>query len=210
MIGRDRLFWLGIFIGAALIFAGGIATGWYFYGPKADQAEQYAAPVRQKDGSMVLEKKPGASAEADAAAAKPEIQKGGKIERTVVVTVKPRAKPQPPAEPVQPNPDGTCPAAQAQECPPVTVRLDIVKVRDDVRRVVASSPDGDIVGGIDVPPAEPTMRKVPAWAAGASITQDKRWGVFLDRDVGPFRVGAEAGKAEAGGAEFRLKVGLRF
>jgi len=36
------------------------------------------------------------------------------------------------------------------------------------------------------------------------------YGVFVDRDLGPFRVGAEVNQSESYGLDFRIKAGLRF
>lgn len=200
---NDKRIILTLFVAS---FMAGMAAGWYLYGPKHGKVEQYAAEQRQHDGSLVLEKKPGVAAEAAAAAPAPAVPKGGKVERTTVIKVKP--KPAPKVGPVKPGPYGLCPVPR--ECPALTVRLDLIKMKDDGRRVVASSPDGDIVAGIDVPVLPPVVRDVPLWAAGATVTQDRRYGAFLDRDLGPFRVGAEVAQAEGGGPEFRLRAGIRF
>lgn len=176
-----------------LAVALGILIGHHLY--SADVVpETYKPQTTQADGSVILERNP------DATATAPAPQLPGKPERTVQVTVKP--KPQPKPEPTKPGTDGYCPAPK--ECPALTVRLDLVKQADG-RRVVASSPDGDIVGGIDVP-LEPmvTPRSTP-WAAGLTYDTDQRVGAFLDRDLGPFRLGIEADQDT-----IRARAGLRF
>jgi len=124
----------------------------------------------------------------------------GKVERTVVVKVKP--KPVPKVEPVTPDANGFCPVAK--ECPALTVRLDLIQ-QEEGRRVVASSPDGDIVGGIDIPVEKWIKRNENKWAAGVTYDTDRKPGAFLDRDLGPFRVGVEA-DAEV----VRVRAGIRF
>lgn len=196
---------IGIILGAFLC---GLALGWHLYRPEV-KAETYAPEKRLRDGALVLEKKPGAKAEADAIAPPPKLP-AGKPERTVVVTVKPKPKPLPPAQPALPGQDGFCPVPREQECPPVRVRLDLVKLADDTRRVVASSPDGEIVGGLDVPLAPIVTARQPLWAAGVTMTHDRRFGGFIDRDMGPVRLGAEIGQAADAGLEFRVRAGIRF
>ncbi len=175
----------------ALFFALGLLTGWWLYKDEVI-AETPRPAVVQTDGSVVLERTPEAKPQAQA----PKLP--GKLSRTVTVTVKP--KPQP--EPAKPNPDGFCPVAK--ECPALTVRLDLVK-DDDGQRVIASSPDGDIIGGMDVPVEKWIKRNENLWAAGLTYSHDRRLGAFIDRNLGPFRAGIEA-DAES----VRLRVGIRF
>ena len=116
--------------------------------------------------------------------------------------VKVKPKPVPKVEPVKPDANGFCPVAK--ECPALTVRLDLIQ-QEEGRRVVASSPDGDIVGGIDIPIEKWIKRNENKWAAGVTYDTDKKPGAFLDRDLGPFRVGVEA-DAEV----VRVRAGIRF
>lgn len=176
----------------------GITAGWYLY-RSTPIVETHKPAAIQSDGSVVLERNPEAKPEAP----KPKLP-AGKHERTVVVKVKP--KPQPKPEPSLPGKDGFCPVAK--ECPALTVRLDLVGEYDG-RRVVASSPDGDIVGGIDIPIEKWVKRNENLWAAGITYGSDrtgaKAIGAFIDRDLGPFRIGIEADQDAA-----RIRAGLRF
>ena len=189
---------LALLISHACAVALGIFIGWKLYQPDVI-VETHRPEVSQADGSVVLERDP----DAKPAAPQPKLP-DGKHERTTVVTVKP--KPQPKPEPVKPGPDGFCPAAK--ECPALTVRLDLVR-QDDGRRVIASSPDGEIVGGIDVPLEPMVTPKRTPWAAGITYGRDRDGneavGAFVDRDAGPFRVGIEADQESA-----RVRFGLRF
>ena len=175
------------------VFAAGLATGWYLYRPIVTQ-ETYKPAVVQRDGSVVLERKPNVVPDVP----KPVLPKG-KHERTVIVTVKP--KPQPKQEPVKPI-DGFCPVSK--DCPALTVRLDLVN-QDDGRRVIASSPDGEIVGGLDIPIEKWVKRNENVWAIGATYDNGKRVGGFIDRDLGPLRVGLEADRDGV-----RVRAGIRF
>ena len=177
----------------AFVFAGGLAAGYRLYHSESI-SEGYAPQVRQSDGSVVLERAPDAKTDVPA----PKLP--GKVERTVVVKVKPKPAKKP--EPVKPGPDGFCPVAK--ECPALTVRLDLIQ-QEEGRRVVASSPDGDIVGGIDIPLEKWIKRNENRWAAGVTYDTDRKPGAFLDRDLGPFRVGVEADADVV-----RARVGIRF
>lgn len=177
----------GVLVGEAI---------WHVAEPAKVEA---AAPAEtQADGSVVLERDP-----TKAKAPPKAIPKGGKVERAVSVTVKPRAV-------------FTEPGAVNTEkpCPPVTVDLALVKMPDQTRRVVASSPDGDVVAGIDIPVAPlPAERK---WAAGLSYDPIYQTpGIWVERDVGPVRVGVDVNQTRtriAGptGVEARLRVGWAF
>jgi len=166
----------------AASFAAGLAAGWWLYHPTV-KPETYKPAVKQKDGSVILERNPNGTVSAPM----PALPR--KPSRTIQVTVKPK--------PVEP---GSC----TLECPAVNVRLDLVK-DDDGQRVIASSPDGDIIGGIDVPVEPWIKRNENLWAAGLTYSHDRRLGAFIDRDLGPFRAGIEA-DAES----VRLRVGIRF
>lgn len=175
----------------AFVFAGGLAAGYRLY--HSESISEGSAPqVKQKDGSVVLKRAPDAKPDAPA----PKLP--GKVERTVVVKVKPKPEKK---EPTKPDQSGLCPVL---ECPALTVRLDLIQ-QDEGRRVVASSPDGDIVGGIDIPIEKWIKRNENHWAAGVTYDTDKKPGAFLDRDLGPFRVGVEADADVV-----RVRAGIRF
>ncbi len=90
-----------------------------------------------------------------------------------------------------------------------------------MRRVLASSPDGQVVGGLDVPvetaapPAKPKR-----WAVGLSWSEPTLApsGIWIDRDVQVFnqvvRFGGEVNQTRVGGhatgIEGRLRVGFAF
>lgn len=191
----NRLSLTGWAVIAVVLACGGLALGWWLYGPAPAKPETYAASERLENGSLVLERKPDATARAKTAT-----PKGGRVERVIAVTVQPHAP-------------ASTPGVQPVLCPPVTVDMSVVRMPDDSRRVVASSPDGEVVGGVDIP-VEPTAATAmpPKWAAGLSINPlEKTPGVFLDRDAGPFRVGVEVNKLSVGaGVDLRVKAGLRF
>ncbi len=199
-------------LAATLIFAGGIGTGWLLWHPKAQKVETYAQEVKQRDGSLVLERKPQADA-------KPvhEIPKGGKVERIVQVQVKPKTG-TPTAATGTP---GSGPANVLPELPPVTVDLSMVRLPDHTRRVIVSSPNGEVIGGVDVPVEAAREAKALRWAAGyefARSTWGKSHSIVVQRDLGPLRLGGRVGRVllttpiggASTGTEGAVSVMVRF
>lgn len=192
--------------------ATGLSIGWGLWSPKpAPPAERWEPPIRQEDGSLILERRPQSSARPAQ-----QLPKGATLERAVQVTIAPHPKPPATPGPAQPEEAGLPPVMPPD---PVRVDLSLVRMEDRTRRVIASSPDGTVVGGVDIPIEPATVAKVPRWAAGAvfgtTAFGDKATGAFLDRDAGPFRIGAEVTRntyADAGRQawEVRAKVGIRF
>lgn len=182
-------------ISAAILAAA--ALGWWAGQPRTVQ-ETAAPEQRQADGSLVLERKPDAHAKP-----RQKIPRKAIVERVAQVTVQPAAI-----------------AEAGKPCPPVSVDLSLIREHGGMRRVLASSPDGQVIGGLDVPvetaapPAEPSR-----WAAGLSWSPtDQTAGVWIERDVPVFkwvvRVGGEINQARAytsaAGIEGRLRVGMVF
>lgn len=158
----------------------------YMFGVKTSAPKpENIVPVAAESlpsGAVVLERVPKKSA-------KPK-KPGTKVDREISVTVQPDA-----------------PASQ-----PVTVDLQLVK-EGDGRRVIASSPDGQIIAGMDVPIEQGLIPINRPWAAGLSCdpTNCKQTpGVWLERDLGRFRVGIEATRQSDGKMNSRAKVGWVF
>ena len=151
--------------------------------------EPPAPSVRQSDGSLILERRPDASAVAPM-----QIPKSAKVERLAKITVKPRP---------------VASAASAVDCAPVTLDLALVKMPDDSRRMIASSPDGEVVAGFDMPVLPTISVASPKWSAGLSYSDQRQLGAWLDRDVGRAVVGVAVRQSDRGlRAEARL--GWRF
>jgi hypothetical protein len=147
--------------------------------------EAPAAAARQSDGSLALERT-GTNPKAKSAAVVP---KGGQAERSIRVDVQP---------------------ARA-DCPVCTVELTLVRMPDDTRRVVAASPTGIVLSGLDVPLVPLEVARDRPWAAGASYgVGGGSWGGWLDRDLGPLRLGAEINQTGDARTEARVRLGWRF
>lgn len=104
--------------------------------------EQSLPPASMPDGSELLVR--DASAKLDTPApVKP-------IRHTVVRTAEVVVKPQAIDLPERRVGAVLCPAERV-ECLPVDIRWDLLRRADDTFRVQASSPNGEILGGVDVP-----------------------------------------------------------
>lgn len=189
----------------AVILAAGIAAGlgigWKLWSPKAPVVETYAPAVKQPDGSVMLERKP----QADAKPAQ-QIPKGAKVERVVQVTVQPNPGPGP-LRPSASDASGTVSNRETAPplisvtggnenkppCLPVRVDLSLIRLQDQSRRVIASSPDGLVVGGVDIPVEAAAPPRAPLkWAAGGSYNPaDRTFGAWAERDAGPLRLGVD-------------------
>src|SRR5690606_9812540 len=91
-----------------------------------------APEKRQNDGSLVLERAPDPSPSPPPHA----LPKGAIEERRVSVVVRPKAS-ESASEPAE---------VPARECPPVRIDLSLIRDTDGGRRVIASSPDGKVIG----------------------------------------------------------------
>ena len=213
-----------LLVGLILGLLGGLGSGWKLWSPKPAKPETPAVAVRQPDGSLVLERKPDATA-------KPAqiIPKGGVVERIEQVTIQPRAQTPGPSGADPAGTSGSAPADAGQKptnplpgaltpCPPVRVDLTLVRMPDQSRRVVASSPDGDVVGGVDIPVENAVTPRVFKWAAGGvygrTSSGGRSVGAFLHRDAAFLRLGAEVTRDTPASlpAQWtaRALVGIRF
>jgi hypothetical protein len=151
--------------------------------PHAVHEDVTAAPaVRQDDGSMIAARAP----DAHPPAPRHIIPKGYTEERREAIVVTP------------------APAASS-------VEVDLSLVRNGTeRRVIASSPDGQVVSAIDIP-IEPALIPPASkpWAAGLAYGTDHSVGVWIERDVGRLRLGVEVAKG-AGAPRAEVRVGMAF
>lgn len=189
--------WRLYLVAAVLLVCAGMYLSWSLYGPSPATPETYAASAVQSDGSIALERKPNAVASAPMV-----VPKGAKVERVVQVRVRPVNDKTISREYSAEN--------EKQTCPPVTVDLALVRQQDNTRRVIASSPDGQILGGVDIPIDAPLVSEQLKWAAGLSYDTSRKAGIWLDRDIGPFRAGMAVRQSAAGGIRGDIRVGVRF
>jgi hypothetical protein len=179
----DRLRYIGIGAAAVLCVALGVGLGWFIWGQHGTDGPR--PEVRQADASLVLERKP-----TDQPGPVPQdLPRGSRETRRVEVTIQP----------------------DAPDCPPVGVRLSVIRDVDGGSRVIASSPDGHVIRGVDVPIDARGLRIAPQpWAAGVSFAGQQAWGVFAHRDIWYWRLGIEVNAQRRGGAEARVLIGWTF
>ena len=202
---KEKSVQCGLAVALILGAIAGMTTGWVLWRPKAPVQEIAAPGVIQADGSHVLPKEPNADA-------KPvhQVPKGTVVERIVYVEIQPK--------PVNLSPD----APVLWTPPKVRVDLTLVRAQDGTRRVVASSPDGGVIGGLDMPveAAPPAPRSLKR-AAGFEYSLN-RWGstksLVAHQDFGWLRLGARVGKTTLmipnggtlSGAEVGVSALVRF
>lgn len=174
---------------ACVVLAAAGAGLYWVTRPPAPVPEVLVAAPEQKqvDGSTVIRRAP------DAHPAPPPhvIPKGFHEESREQLTVAPS------------------PAAAASGCPPVRVALSVIS-DDHQHRVVASSPDGQIVDAVDIPIVAPLVIPPPKkWAAGVSYSTDRAVGGWVERRIGSLVVGAEVAKG-AGKPRAEIRIGVAF
>ncbi len=188
-----------IVVALLIIMAAGAAGMWWYnrtFGPQIEivkPAEQVLIPMTPTApfGGLVLERRPNAKPRPPPH----KLGKGMKEQRRDTITVQPKN----------------------EECPPVTVVMSTVEDDKGGRRVVASSPDGRIVGGLDIP-ITPILMAPPEqrWAAGLSYGTDSTAGIWVDHNTGikPFGhelvVGGDIEENEDHDLRARIRVGARF
>lgn len=195
----DKLYWTAV-IALSII---GAAVAVVLLRPHPKPVVETAKPaVVQSDNSIILERTDTQSS------VKPvhQIPKGSTVERVVQVKVKPMVQ----IEDVRVA-DGISQVEDRLPNPqPITVDMTLVRQPDDTRRVIASSPDGEIVGGLDIP-VETLAYKPRVWAAGISVDPVHQvGGVWIERDISRIRLGAEVGANRYHDFETRLKVGVTW
>lgn len=195
----SRAAWLSGIVGLAVVC---LTSAWI--GARltaASQERMTPSPAQsQPDGSVIAARQP------DAAPAKAPhiIPRGAVEERRVSVTVQPRAK-----QAARPSADPD----QAVTPSPVRVDLSLVRM-DGGRRVIASSPDGDVVGALDVPIDAAAFSVSRPWAAGLSCDPmrcaAKTLGVVVQRDLDRLRIGGEIYRDRFGNTGQRVSVMWRW
>lgn len=163
-------------------------AGYWIGGGNAPVREviTHASAVQQHDGSLVLERDPASAKPPPAPHA---IPKGAKRERAISVTVQPKR----------------------EDCPPVRTDLSLIQ-QDGGRRVIASSPDGTVTSGMDMPIEAALLPPAPRkWATGVNYDPfGRRYGGWLERDVGRLRFGVDVNQSDRFGIEARVRLGLNF
>lgn len=194
----ERLYWT-IVLALSII---GAAIAVVLLWPHPKPVVETAKPaVTQSDGSTILER-----TDTQPSVKPPHVvPKGSTVERVVQVKVKPKVVI---ADGIKDAPSLSPDAKPANN--PITVDLSLVRLTDDTKRVIASSPDGEIVGGMDIP-IETLAYKPRVWAAGISVDPVHQvGGVWVERDISRIRLGVDAGVNKFHDFETRLRVGVTW
>lgn len=194
----ERLYWTIVLALSIIGAAVAVALLW----PRPQPVIEVAKPaVVQTDGSTILER-----TDTQPSVKPPHVvPKGATVERVVQVKVKPKVVI---ADGIKDAPSLSPDAKPANN--PITVDLSLVRLTDDTKRVIASSPDGEIVGGMDIP-IETLAYKPRVWAAGISVDPVHQvGGVWVERDISRIRVGVDAGVNKFHDFETRLRVGVTW
>ena len=198
MSTEDRIYWTVV----AFLAVVGAAIAVVLLWPHPKPVVETAKPaVVQSDGSTILER-----TDTQPEAKPPHVvPKGASVERVVQVKVKPKVVI---ADGIKDAPSLSPDAKPANN--PITIDLSLVRLTDDTKRVIASSPDGEIVGGMDIP-IETLAYKPRVWAAGISVDPVHQvGGVWVERDISRIRLGVDAGVNKFHDFETRLRVGVTW
>jgi len=172
----------------------GLASGWALWRPKPAPIEPHAPEIQLRSGAVVLEREPDAPVPVPIRLAAKEFDPRAILERAVTIRITPPAR-----------------IVDDEPCPPMDLDLGIVKLPDDTRRVIVRSRDGE-VAGLDIPVHATAPVQAKRWAAGALYNPRREdYGAFIDRDVGPLRVGLDVIRSrEDGDLSALIRVGFRF
>ena len=181
MMPNDRAIALGVFLAVlAATFAAGFLT--------ADRMnrDQIVPPtergeVRHGDGTVTVARQPDARPKLPA----PKTPAGSTPHTTVEVTVQPRDVYLPATD--------TCPA-QTVECPPVRLRLDLVRESTGQYTVAAKTPDGEILEAVHIPHTAAVMPRDKRLAV--TWFPDNGWAASATQDAGRWAYGVAGGEID--------------
>lgn len=194
----------------------GIYIGYKMFNSKPEIVYQHSAgEVVINDSTKLLAKQPDKDAKADM-----PLPKGATLERVVKFSVKQKVKPVQEGDSSQStesrNVEGKVGGKNSETsldelCPPIDISLALILDKDKQQRVEAYSPNGDIVGGIDIPVRDITIPKeTKKWAIGMSYNTLEVKGLWIERDVGRIRLGAEVASIPVVGEVYTARLGFTF
>jgi hypothetical protein len=203
--------WAGVGLVAGLII------GWLLWRPVSIR-ETPAPSITLPSGTVIAERVPDAQLPPMSQEAAKAVK--GKVQRAGHVTVKPRdlSTISTPANSgsrdgeaqYEPSSYGTGRPASTCSCEPVRVDWSLIGLKDGSSRMAFATDDGAIIKAVDIPVSSTRFSKPKRWAVGATYSLDrsgrKAYGAFVDRDLGPFRLGVEADQR----GSVVARVGVRF
>lgn len=188
---------------AVCYIAAGLLLAWWIMKPPPPKPETYKPEIVQTDGSHVLERTPIAAA--DLTPPPVIIPPGTHESRRISVDIQPTGKPFVPVG----APVGTAPV-----CPKVHVDVSIAKAKDGSARAIVKSPDGEVIGGADIP--IDLVEQPREWknAFGFVYGNRDRQGIFYDRDFYRLRTGGEVFRERGLDGQYypgaSVKLGFRW
>jgi len=194
----------------------GIYIGYKMFDNKPEVVVQHSAgEVVVNPNTKILAKQPDKDAKADM-----PLPKGATLERMIKFSVRQKAKQTQEGDSSQStesrNVEGKVGGVSGETsldelCPPIDISLALILDKDQQQRVEAYSPNGDIVGGIDIPVRDITIPKeAKKWAVGMSYNTLEVKGLWVERDVGRIRLGAEVVSLPVVGEVYTARVGFTF
>lgn len=172
---------------ACILIAIGLCIGYLIWGRQTVTIVEKRAPmVWHDDGSLTAQRDPGAKPDLP----EPSHLEGGKLIRTIEVTVKPTQN-KPPEVAENAAPDGSGEAASENICAPVSVRIDLREYLDGIRASIIAK-DGEVLDAVDIPHGALVRPVVRVWAVGVE-KRDGETLLAVDRDVGRLRLGMSVG-----------------
>lgn len=191
----------------------GVYIGYKMFDSKPEIVYQHSAgEVVINDSTKLLAKQPDKEAKADM-----PLPKGATLERVVKFSVKQKAKAKQSQEGTESGDvEGKVGGKNSETslddlCPPIDISLALILDKDKQQRVEAYSPNGEIVGGIDIPVRDITIPKeAKKWAVGMSYNTLEVKGLWVERDVGRIRLGAEVVSLPVVGEVYTARVGFTF
>lgn len=201
------------------LFGAGVATGmglgWKLWIKKPVPVTAQPG-IALKGGGMILPVHPATAKEAQAASPILGLPKGAKVRERATVTLLPHLPSIPTGAPSTPG-SGTAPVDPATRLP-IHVNLALLDMPDGHQRIAVSSPDADVIGGMDLPIEQKHTARDLKWLAGAAYNpSDRTYGAFVMREIGPVVVGVEVNQVKvpviAGGGttlDGRITIGVRF
>lgn len=170
----------------------GVLISWWLWHPKVTSTETAAPAIALQGGAEVIKRDPLAVTPAALTTATKQLGKG-KLVRTISLDVAPNRTTDMP-------------------CAPVHVDLGIVKMPDESQRIITSSASGTITNAVDHPVMSLPIQRDLKWSAGVAYdVLNRKYGAFIDRDVGPFRFGVDVIRtADDRSFNAVARIGIRF
>lgn len=185
-----RIPWLRVLPYAA-VFAGGFALAWWMYRPAPAPRLVQQPEIRQADQSLVLKTQPATERQVrKAIPALPQLPPGATLIAGAEGILAPHDQNLQSSgsnlQSSEANPQSSMPR------PRIRVDVALLKMADGSERIALSSPDADVVGGVDMPVQRTKgLAQERGWGVGGFWNPSTHaYGPMVTKDWGPLRFGA--------------------